>query len=230
MRTARTIALVVLIVAVGTTMGFAKAPKSAITNSAHDLRASLTGASFTSCNFCHVAHKPGATPAGPGPLLWNHTQSSITTYGVYSSDTFNQLGTDITDLGTTGGGSGTTASNLCLSCHDGTIAVDSWYVPVTGANFQPLPGGTTFMPNDTTIKDLTKTHPVNFTYNAALATAAGILTPANTLSVDGAGEIPLFAGKMQCATCHDPHNGKSSIFEQNFPVQASGTFCTYCHL
>jgi hypothetical protein len=213
------------------TLAWAKAPKSAIMNSAHDMRSQFTAASFTLCNFCHVAHKTVADtyPANVGPLLWNHTLSSKATYGVYTSDTFSSYGTDIADLGPLNTGQ-YTVSNLCLSCHDGTVAVNSWYAPVTCANFQNCPEGTSFMPNDRRITDLTNTHPVNFTYNANLANLAGILVPADTKSIDGKGEIPLFSGKMQCVTCHDPHNGKSGIFEQNFPSQASGTFCTYCHL
>lgn len=223
MRTAKTFGLVVLIVAITTTMGFAKAPKSAIVNSAHDLRTSMGTASYSLCNFCHIPHKFASVtaPAEAGPLLWNHTLSKVTSYGVYTSDSFAGYATDITDLGTV---ATPTVSNLCLSCHDGTVAVDSWYSPVRSTQ------NTLTMPLDRTVKDLTQQHPINFTYNAALATAAGMLTPASTTSVDGAGEIPLFNGKMQCATCHDPHNGASGILEQEFPTQTSGSFCTYCHL
>lgn len=232
MKNARTIGLVMLIVVLATSMSFAARPsKNLIVNSLHDLRSQLKGASFTVCNFCHVAHKTVADtyPSYIGPLLWNHTLSTATTYGVYSSQTFAAYGTDIADLGTLNG-AGYTTSNLCLSCHDGTVAVDSWYAPVTGSNFQPLPQNTYFMPNTYQIKDLTNTHPVNFTYyNAPWLSAAGVLAPANSSSVDGAGVIPLENGKMQCWTCHDAHNGASSIFEQNFPTQASGSFCTYCH-
>jgi hypothetical protein len=231
MRTLRLYAAAAACVLLISALSWAKAPKSAIVNSAHDMRSEFNAASFTVCNFCHVAHKTAADtyPSNIGPLLWNHTLSSKTTYGVYSSDTFNALGTDISDLGPLNTGA-YTVSNLCLSCHDGTVAINSWYAPVTCANFQPCPQNTTFMPNDTRITDLTNTHPVNFTYNATLANNAGILVPASISSVDGKGEIPLFNGKMQCATCHDPHNGASSIFEQNFPAQSSGSFCTYCHL
>lgn len=234
MKTARTIGLVLLIVALVTTLSFAKAPKSKIVNTVHDLRSTLGGASFTLCNFCHVAHKTAAPditpPASAGPYLWNHVLSSVVSYGVYTSDTFKGYNTDIKDLGTGGGGS-INASNLCLSCHDGTVGINYWYERVTGSNYQPLPNGNNVFVNiSAQIKDLTQTHPVNFTYDATLATKAGILTPASTSSVDSAGEVPLFQGKMQCATCHDPHNGDSSIFEQSFPTQASGSFCTYCHL
>ncbi|HET7749122.1 MAG TPA: hypothetical protein VFK81_07065 [Terriglobales bacterium] len=221
MRTAKALGLVVLVVAVTTTMGFAKVGKSAIVGGPHDLRTELSGGSYALCNYCHIAHKFSnvTAPATAGPLLWNHTMSSKTTYGVYTSSTFSGYNTDITDLGSV---ATPTVSNLCLSCHDGTIAIDSWYSAVRTTQ------NSVFMPADRTVTDLTQQHPVNFTYNAALANAAGLLVPASTTSVDGAGEIPLFEGKMQCATCHDPHNAKG-IMTQAFPPQPSGTFCTYCH-
>lgn len=224
MRVRKTIVVVGLALAVGGALAWAKVPKSTIIGSEHDLRSNFNAASFTACTFCHVAHKPGANPTGPTYLLWNHTLSSVTSYGVYSSDSLNAQ--DVSDLG-----GQMTVSNLCLSCHDGTVAINSFYEPVTGANFEPIPEGTTFMPDSHVIKDLSRTHPVNFTFDAALATAdGGLITPAGADRVDSAGEVPLYNYKMQCATCHDPHNGGSGIFSRQFPTQASGTFCTYCHL
>src|SRR5579859_3065791 len=64
----------------------ARAPKSAVFGSAHDFKTQLGGASYTLCNFCHIAHKFGSAPTGPSYLLWNHTLSSVASYGVYSSD------------------------------------------------------------------------------------------------------------------------------------------------
>jgi predicted CXXCH cytochrome family protein len=225
MRSVKTAVFLALAAVFVAGVSWAKNPKSAIIGSAHDLRSTYNAASFTACSFCHVAHKAGDAPVGPGALLWNHKASSVTSYGVYQSDSFNGLQTDISDVA-----GKDLVSSLCLSCHDGTVAVNSFYQPILGANFQPIPEGTTFMPQDTRIRDLTKTHPVNFTYSAALAQKAGMLVPNSTNSVDAAAEVPLFNGKMQCATCHDPHNGKSGVFIQNFPTQSSGTFCTYCHL
>lgn len=225
MKVAKIAILLGAVIFVFSGVGWAKAGKSAIANSAHDLRSTFNSASFTLCSFCHVAHKTGDAPVGPGPLLWNHTTSSVASYGVYQSDSFNGLQTDIADVA-----GQNVVSNLCLSCHDGTVAINSFYEAVLGANFQPIPQGTTFMPQDTRIRDLSKTHPINFTYNATLAQKAGMLVPNSTASVDAANEIPLFSGKMQCATCHDPHNGNSGIFLRSFPTQASGSFCTYCHL
>ncbi|MGA7382403.1 MAG: hypothetical protein WBX03_16255 [Terriglobales bacterium] len=242
MKYARTIGLVLLMAAIVTSMGFAspKPSKSAIINSAHDLRAGFAQYGYNSyalCNYCHIAHKVAAStyPANIGPLLWNHTLSSVTAYGVYSSDIFNSYGTDIADLGPLNTGAYTT-SNMCLSCHDGTVAIASFYdygdQGLNGKTYLDGEGNQiTTMPTDNTLRDLTNVHPVNFTYyGASWIPQAGVLAPASLTSVDGAGAVPLENGKLQCWTCHDAHNGASSIFEQNFPTQASGTFCTYCHL
>jgi len=241
MKIARTIGLVMLMLAMVSSMSFAVKPsKSLIINSAHDLRAGFAQYGYNTyalCNYCHIAHKVAAStyPANIGPLLWNHTLSSVTAYGVYTSDIFQAYGTDIADLGPLNTGAYQT-SNMCLSCHDGTVAIASFYdyadaQALNGKEYGSGNTGFTFMPSDAVVKDLTNTHPVNFTYyNASWIPQAGVLAPANASSVDGAGAVPLENGKMQCWTCHDAHNGGSSIFEQNFPTQASGTFCTYCHL
>lgn len=239
---------VTVVLLLGATMGWAqKVPKSTIAGSVHDLRPAGAftpvpgGAPYTLCSFCHVAHKTaqaitnnGGAANVPGPLLWNHTLSSKASYGVYGSATFNSYSTDISDVGAQNNASTFGVSNLCLSCHDGTVSVASWYVAPGNKTYTGalVPDPTMTMMADTTINDLSKTHPVHFTYDAALAAKAGLLTPAGTNGVDSATSpvVPLFSGKMECATCHDPHNGKSGIFARPFPAQTSGTWCTYCHL
>lgn len=224
------IALVVMLA----TAGFAsQAPKSDIYGSAHDFLkageyAEANGASYQLCNYCHIAHKFGSAPTGPGYLLWNHTLSSVASYGVYTSDTMQSTPTDL--------GGQLTVSNLCLSCHDGTVAVNSWYEPQLESDFTtPLPQGTKFMAEEHTVKDLTKQHPINFTYpDATTATNIGLRVAADSKSIDGSLTVPLYAGKMQCATCHDPHAGKADLFFRSFPSTPeqtkTGSFCVYCHL
>ena len=255
MKSWKVVLAVLLALMMVSTAGWGKANKSAVTASMHDLRGASIGGvntgfaggatAYELCNFCHIAHKLGTSSsiaADPGYLLWNKTISSTASYGVYSSPTFNALNPTISDLG--GATISTLApSNLCLSCHDGTVAMGSFYETQLTASYQPITPSTNYtfasngstgttMPTGTTVQDLTKQHPVHFQYNAALVTAygAGLLTPASGNAVDTAGEIPLYNGYMECDTCHDPHNGASSIFERNFPTQTSGTFCTYCHM
>ena len=78
----------------------ARAPKSAVFGSPHDFKTQLGGASYTLCNFCHIAHKFGSAPTGPSYLLWNHTLSNGASYGVYSSDSMRSTPSDIGSSGT----------------------------------------------------------------------------------------------------------------------------------
>ena len=63
------------------------------------------------CTFCHSPHLPK-----PAPVLWSHAESAVAEYGPYSSTT---LGSQVGQPGTAD------SSKLCLSCHDGTVALDS---------------------------------------------------------------------------------------------------------
>jgi hypothetical protein len=184
-------------------------------------------------------------------MLWNHQLSSVATYGVYTSDTFQSAltasgGTAPTDLGATNNITSPTVSNLCLSCHDGTIAIGSFYesgfgLPANGSYWNNGHGNGLTMYTGMQVDNLVKSHPVHFVYNQALATAAQLTTPASLNSVDANGAVPLYgnAGYMECTTCHDPHNG-TSVFKGtlvpfarlalvNAENTATGGYCTYCH-
>ena len=63
------------------------------------------------CAFCHTPHGANLAPKTP---LWNRKLSGAT-YIPYNSSSL-----DATDLGQPGG-----KSRLCLSCHDGTLALGS---------------------------------------------------------------------------------------------------------
>jgi len=275
MKNLRRILVATLVLAAFTATVWAQnAHKSAIVGSAHDLTTytwtasgGTTASSIATnlCFFCHITHKTatmgstGTSASSPGYMAWNHTLSSQASYGVYSSDTFNALlsasGATITDLGSSNNTSTPTVSNLCLSCHDGTVALANFYNPSLGLpslnsdwynGHGTLPGSTS-MYSGMQVTDLTKSHPVNFTYTAALATAAGgtILSPSSLTSVDGAGAVPLYGGTglMECTTCHDPHNGtflkvtNGTTTTTVFPFPraflasqtGSGGFCAYCH-
>jgi hypothetical protein len=204
----------------------ARAPKSAVFGSPHDFKTAYGGASYSLCNYCHIAHKFGSAPTGPGYLLWNHTLSSVSSYGVYTSDSMRSTPADL--------GGQMTVSNLCLSCHDGTVAINSWYESPSFSYTGPT---TAMMPEDHTARDLTKQHPINFTYpDATTAAAIGLQPAADQNSIDGNGNVPLFSGRMQCATCHDAHAGPtvSHLFFRAFPSTpaqtTTGSFCVYCHL
>ena len=103
-------------------LGFALLPSpsaraDSVINSVHNLSASGPGSIKSSsennpCIFCHTVHKAiGSSP------LWNHTLSSVSNYVVYTSTRLQSLGITVPQP------SG--SSRLCLSCHDGTVALGS---------------------------------------------------------------------------------------------------------
>lgn len=154
------------------------------------------------CETCHVPHGGATGQAAP---LWNH---DITTavFTVYSSSTLQA---------TVGQPDG--VSKLCLSCHDGTVAVDS-YGGLTGT--ASIPSGD---PHYLGI-DLSNDHPVSFTYDAGLATSdGGLVTPLSASQVTA--ELPLYASKLQCGTCHNPHGTANAPFLRH----AATDICTQCH-
>ncbi|MCP3909492.1 MAG: hypothetical protein GY713_00910, partial [Actinomycetia bacterium] len=94
-----------------------------VVGSKHDLSSSGgTAASDATrvCVFCHTPHQTTAA-AGQYPL-WNHTLSAAGPYGAYTSSTIDA--DDITAIPVAVAGSASN-SNLCLSCHDGTVSVIS---------------------------------------------------------------------------------------------------------
>ena len=270
MKTLKTVVLTVLFLVAASAMGWAQsynANKASIIGSPHDLTndtwsatsgGTSSAVTTNTCFFCHIVHKTNTSRGiattenlAPGYMLWNHQLSSTATYGVYSSDTFQSVLTAAgasapTDLGLNNNLTTPTVSNLCLSCHDGTVAIGSFYesgfgLPANGSYWNNGHGNSSTMYTGMQIDDLTKSHPVNFIYNSAVANAANLKVPAGVDSVDGHGAVPLFgnSGYMQCATCHDPHNGTTlasgtavpfaRLALQNAETAQTGGYCTYCH-
>ena len=181
------------------------------------------------CVFCHTPH--GATNA-PGAPLWNRTLSTET-YTTYSSSSLDAE-TIAGQLAQPAG-----SSKLCLSCHDGTLAISSVNVlngqfnatiAITGAgpgDTMPVGQGlqTGFTRNLGT--DLSNDHPISMTYDTTLANAdQELLDPAVTAHIEirSPGVRPLVPledtgpggdGQVQCASCHDPHVVDTSISPTN---------------
>ncbi len=159
------------------------------------------------CIFCHTPHKANLDI----PYLWNR-QLSTANYTTYSSSTL---------YATVGQPTG--ASKLCLSCHDGTIALGALISETQEIVFQ---GGLRFIPPGPTKlgTDLSDDHPVSFIYNASLATQRGELVNPTLLPSN----VKLDKDEMlQCTTCHDPHDNTNSKFLVMPNINSN--LCTTCH-
>ncbi len=199
----------------GTTALYAADRISDIANTKHNFSTSGSGTVKATtesqiCVFCHTPHAAEAFPQSP---LWNRKLSGET-YTPYTSNSI-----DANDIAATPGGS----SKLCLSCHDGTIAIGNVNVANGQANVSITLTGTGaggIMPSgagDTTGftrkigTNLTNDHPISFTYNTTLATADGELrNPATSAHIGNRSPgntplVPLEANQVQCTSCHDPH-------------------------
>ncbi len=178
-----------------------------------DSRDTRAASQNETCVFCHTPHHAikddmdGDGTANSLPL-WNHTLSAAS-YTVYSSSTLDStiLPADIEG-----------SSKMCLSCHDGTVAIGAVKIAnggaVQSANAQQLDtvnpdssqtiyngqGATTgYTPNIGT--DLSNDHPIGVTYDATLTTDDGELQDATTI-LDG-NALPVIGARVKG---NDPNN------------------------
>jgi predicted CXXCH cytochrome family protein len=158
------------------------------------------------CIFCHIPHNYNPTQSG-----WNR-KATGSYYTPYSSSTA------IASPGQPNG-----ASILCLSCHDGTIALGNL---ISEQLLVPMIGGITNMPNGPSLlgTDLSDDHPISFTYSWGLAGRRNDLVSPSELT----GGVKLDRlGRMQCTSCHDPHDDRNGKF---LTVQnRGGALCKTCH-
>jgi predicted CXXCH cytochrome family protein len=185
---------------------------SSVVNSPHNLSASGPGTIKASsekqvCIFCHTPHN--AIPLQP---LWNRNLP-VNAYRVYASSTL---------VSTPGQPTG--SSKLCLSCHDGTIALGSILSRPTP--IQMVNGVTTIPVGASNLgTDLTGDHPISFTYDSALVAKNSSLVDPAMLPPP----IKLDKDKqLQCVSCHDPHDdtrGKFLVMDNT-----SSQLCNSCHI
>lgn len=159
------------------------------------------------CVFCHGPH--GVAPSAP---LWNRATAGAVYIPYHSTTAKARIGQP------------TGASAMCLSCHDGTVAMGKLLNRRTEARMQ---AGVTRMPHSRANlgTDLSDDHPVSFTYDA------GLLKQSNGELRDPATfppEVHLdMRHQMQCTSCHDPHDntyGKFLVMDNQ-----GAALCVVCH-
>ncbi len=190
-----------------------------IVGSPHDFRTQgwVNNGNNEICVVCHTPHNAISPQDGP---LWNRSLT-LSTFTLYMPNT-----TPGSDIQGTGFNQPSGVSKLCLSCHDGTIAIDA-FGGLTGtetmddinaaANIGDVVGG---------VGDLRNDHPVAFTFpttDAELyANVSGVVN----------GQMPLFGpsqDQMECASCHDVH--ATNTYDQLLRVDNTGSgLCLTCHI
>jgi len=156
------------------------------------------------CKFCHTPH--AASPIAP---LWNRKDPG-SYYQTYESSTM------VAQPGQPSG-----SSRLCLSCHDGTIALQETY-----NSRNAISGSLYISPEDSGYigTDLTDDHPISFTYDSSLAVQNGALHDPLTLP----SQLPLGEDmQLQCTTCHDAHDDTYGDFLRMSNQESA--MCVSCH-
>ena len=124
------------------------------------------------CVFCHTPHGGDTTASVP---LWNRALNDPANYSTYSTTNSSSIDGAVATVGS--------VSIACLSCHDGTQAMDTVINQVGSGGFDP--NGTrmgvdtdwTFSPNPRGIAnlgvDLTNDHPIGIQYGGGGITPLG---------------------------------------------------------
>lgn len=184
------------------------------------------------CVFCHTPHRSSGEGA-----LWNRKASSVSFFKHYSSPSLAIDDPSVKGASEYGQPNGST--RLCLSCHDGVTALGALFTtPLTYETVQVhfldvrnnISGPNVHLTHQT----YSSHHPVSFKYNLAVR---NILTsppynkteywfsPANGVKLDR-------YERMQCTTCHDPHQDKSDTPDPMTPFWTAKTYaevCKSCH-
>lgn len=185
-----------------------------IVGSKHDIRGAIADETTTQvCVFCHVPHNAATSWGGP---LWNHTDTA-STFGLYQSATLQ---------GATSQPSG--VSRACLSCHDGTVAINSLINAPKDGTAGTL---TTMAAGPARLgTDLTNDHPVSITYrqdlDSGLRANTGATVPGTAWTAQLYGTASPYT--VECASCHAVHDPTNVPFLRI--ANTASQMCTTCHL
>ena len=170
-----------------------------------------TGGTDQICIFCHTPHS--ATADSP---LWSRPDPAQGTFPLYNSPLViaGTLGADPTGQVTRSQYDNSDssaypngASRMCMSCHDGVTAIGLLRDNTT---INMLGGSTLNDFSSPGVIDLSTSHPISFVYDSSVLADLIAHYGANTYILPDTGDAvdtPLDGqNRMQCTTCHDPHN------------------------
>ncbi len=156
------------------------------------------------CDICHIFDEESKSEFSK-PQWVNSWESTV--YVTYSSSSIDALM-----------GQPSNSSKMCLSCHDGTVATDDQ-------------GGKGMSQSSILGTNLSRNHPISFTYDIMLAYKdKGLHDPTSAASGLGStiSKDMLVNGKLECISCHDAHamrGTKNLLLKSNYRSR----LCLTCH-
>ncbi|MDP1831643.1 MAG: cytochrome c3 family protein [Geothrix sp.] len=203
-----------------------------IGGSKHDLSTMTSPAASQVCMYCHTPHHANNTLSDIHAPLWNRVVNRTKVFTVYNSPS----------LTGAPGDPNRTVSVLCLGCHDGTLTSGTVY-GLTRTDKHDLINGpglgqTNYSPNCQRChqslfggverwklgQDLSNDHPIAISFPANLS--GRFRTPPDP--VNGWPDARLYAGKVECPTCHTVHDPAIPPFLRK--SNAGSALCLTCHL
>ncbi len=189
--------------------------KLQLLNSRHDFRATSQASTRAvdtadACVFCHTPHN-----ANPAEMLWNRPLPTQP-FPVYSSST---LAASIGPM------TAADSSKLCLSCHDGTIALGE---TINNGMLEFVQGRGYALPpesaaNLAAVQGFSDDHPYAF-----------VPVPGPEIRMPPPGDaVRLDArGRLQCTSCHEPHEEWRDPAVGKFLVKPNpaSALCLSCHM
>ena len=182
----------------------------------HDLgpggTSTLKGGLSAPCLYCHAPH----SGVGANTPLWNQTLTTQT-YTTYESTTYHEAGTPQPMLGSD--------SNLCLSCHDGSVA------PGQTVAYGRFPMAGSMKSGDTFGNDLSSSHPFSLVLPLKDSPDLVASLAGSGVTADPTKAVKLINGNIECTTCHNPHVEATDRVAANFLVRdgSNGQLCLACH-
>ena len=220
----KTISLLTLTVAAASLV--ALTAQAGILNSPHDFSSQAWNTDpadpNTVCSTCHTPHHADGTVVP----LWAHA-TTVASFTMYSKSSVPSSQIVFTPAVQPNG-----ISKACLSCHDGTVAINTYGGQPSLGGTMTTHGTATFITNSANLgTDLSHSHPISFTYDNTIVgsgpgkdqwlynpDATPVLTPAsgtfvagNDMSINGF----LLNGNhsLECTSCHDVHNQNGTPFD-----------------
>jgi predicted CXXCH cytochrome family protein len=174
------------------------------------------------CIFCHTPHN--ASPATP---LWNHEMSTVEDYINYWSPTLKSYASAAEAPPIDG------FSKLCLSCHDGTVALGAFIN--RGEIVETVPDYMSYGMAGYIGTDLSGGHPISIIFDQDLVFKRKEdpdLLQLNWPITDKYVKLyPTQGGHgVQCTSCHDPHGGRGDPDAPPFwQKKTYDDVCLVCH-
>jgi len=178
-------------------------------------QAPVSGGLSGACYYCHAPHSGVSTNTLSTPL-WNQTLTTQT-YTPYTSSTYVETGNAQPPLGQD--------SNLCLSCHDGTVA------PGLTKAYGKISMAGTMYGSDVFGTNLQGSHP--FSLVLPLKDSPDLVSTlvSQGKTADPTGAVKLVNGNIECTSCHSAHVQATDTVVKDFLVRdsSSGQMCLACH-